>query len=75
VATTIFDTLYAQGPPTQEKAYKSLLQHELQCQLHESTANKSVGITHFVNDGLRLEHDQCIYNSLFAKPLAHIRNL
>jgi hypothetical protein len=53
------------GPPTQDKAYKSLLLQELE---NKSSPNKSVGRIQFVNDGLRLERDQCVYDSPLAKP-------
>lgn len=44
------------GPPTQAKAYKTLLQQEL-----ESTSSTMLfGKTLFVNDGLGLARDQCV---------------
>ena len=49
------------GPPTQEQAYQFLLQQELEnIEVSESSANKFAGKTHFINDGLRLERDQCV---------------
>jgi hypothetical protein len=57
------------GPPTQDKAYKSLLLQELE---NRSSPNKSVGRIQFVNDGLRLERDQCVYGSPLAKPPSHV---
>lgn len=47
------------GPPTQKKAYKALLTAEMQAELSESGI---VGPAHFINNGLRLERDQCVKN-------------
>ena len=43
------------GPPTQEKAYKMLLQKQLEDAL---SGKEKFGIVKFINDGLRLERDQ-----------------
>ena len=42
------------GPPTQAKAYKTLLQQEMQ----ELSGTGKIGNSNFVNNGLRLECDQ-----------------
>lgn len=44
------------GPPTQEKAYKALLASEIQA--HATSRHGVIGAVHFINNGLRLEHDQ-----------------
>ena len=66
----LLDILLSTGPPTQAKAYKTLLQHEL-----ESTSSTMLfGKTLFVNDGLGLERDQCVvYDSLFQLDI--LRNI
>lgn len=46
------------GPPTQAKAYKALLAAEMEAELSGSGA---IGAAHFVNNGLRLERDQCVF--------------
>ena len=53
------------GPPTQAKAYKALLSAEMQAELSE---NGLVGPAHFINNGLRLERDQCAKYSLLPFP-------
>jgi hypothetical protein len=62
MVTFIFDQAFLlniplpTGPPTQAKAYKNLLQHELE----SMSSTMLFGKTLFVNDGLRLERDQCV---------------
>jgi hypothetical protein len=46
------------GPPIQEKAYKALLAAEMEAEL---SGNGAVGAAHFINNGLRLERDQCVF--------------
>lgn len=48
----------APGPPTQEKAYKALLATEMEATV---SASGTVGASHFINNGLRLERDQCVF--------------
>jgi hypothetical protein len=47
------------GPPTQEKAYKALLAAEMEAEL---SGSGTVGAAHFINNGLRLERDQCAFS-------------
>jgi hypothetical protein len=43
------------GPPTQAKAYKVLLQKQLEDRVF---GTEKIGLLNFINNGLRLEHDQ-----------------
>lgn len=49
------------GPPTQAKAYKALLAKGMQAELPGSGI---AGPAHFINNGLRLERDQCVEYAL-----------
>ena len=58
----LLDIPFLTGPPTQGKAYKTLLQQELE----SASSTMLFGKTSFVNDGLGLERDQCVvYDSSF----------
>ena len=46
------------GPPTQEKAYRALLAAEWKA---ASSGSGTVGAVHVINNGLRLERDQCAF--------------
>ena len=47
------------GPPTQEKAYRALLAAELEAAI---SGSDTVGAAHVINNGLRLERDQCAFS-------------
>ena len=47
------------GPPTQSKAYKALLAAEMAAEL---SGSGTIGAAHFINTGLRLERDQCVFS-------------